>query len=362
MAEKMSEVYEAYDMEVVKTARGRGAFILDTDKGVRQVRQLDVHESRLRAEYRFKESLYDKGFALVDRCVMNTEGELVTYDRYGNPYVLREYFEGREINVKSVQEIVAAAHNLARLHAVSREVFLESEGDVHVRVSNDFKKRNQELKRVKNYILKRKSKKEFETKFSDAYDYFYKQAKECEEKFTDTYNCLHKQNLTCEKQSDDSGSQGVANPHIGYCHGMYNQHSLIVTSEVPQAPASQAGSATPEVQYHIATIAFDRFYVGNQLSDLYHFIRKCVEKNNYDYDIACRIIEAYREDIALNKKDMEYIYTLYMYPEKFYKLSNQYINSPKNWISPKMLEKLDKVVADEAKKQELLRKIRQNYF
>ena len=37
MAEKMGEVYEAYDMEVQGTGRGRGAVILMTDKGVRQV-------------------------------------------------------------------------------------------------------------------------------------------------------------------------------------------------------------------------------------------------------------------------------------------------------------------------------------
>ena len=40
MAEKMGEVYEAYDMEVQGTGRGRGAVILMTDKGVRQVLSL----------------------------------------------------------------------------------------------------------------------------------------------------------------------------------------------------------------------------------------------------------------------------------------------------------------------------------
>ena len=33
LAEKMGEVYEAYDMEVQGTGRGRGAVILMTDKG-----------------------------------------------------------------------------------------------------------------------------------------------------------------------------------------------------------------------------------------------------------------------------------------------------------------------------------------
>ena len=41
LAEKMGEVYEAYDMEVQGTGRGRGAVILMTDKGVRQVSSLN---------------------------------------------------------------------------------------------------------------------------------------------------------------------------------------------------------------------------------------------------------------------------------------------------------------------------------
>ena len=43
----MGEVYEAYDMEVQGTGRGRGAVILMTDKGVRQVSSLNGTDERL---------------------------------------------------------------------------------------------------------------------------------------------------------------------------------------------------------------------------------------------------------------------------------------------------------------------------
>ena len=70
-----------------------------------------------------------------------------------------------------------------------------------------------------------------------------------------------------------------------------------------------------------------------------------------------RIIRRYGASNSLNKGDVEYIYMLYSYPEKFYKISNQYMNSPKNWISPKMLEKLQKVVMDEEKKHIILQEL-----
>ena len=118
MAEKMSEVYEAYDMEIYQTMRGRGAFILNTDKGVRQVKQLDVNESRLKAEYQFKEKLVQNGFTNIDRCIKNNQDELITYDRYGNPFVVREFFDGREMNINNIDEILTAVKNLAEFHRI----------------------------------------------------------------------------------------------------------------------------------------------------------------------------------------------------------------------------------------------------
>lgn len=335
MSDKMSEVYETYDMEIRQTSRGRGAILLFTDKGIFQLKSPDVNESRLTAEYQFKEKLYDMGFIHIDRCVKNNRDELVTYDRYNNPYVMRHFFDGRECNVTNPEEINLAVDNLAKLHLACREVWNSTEGDVHVRVCSDFRKRNQELKRVRNFIARQKQKREFEELYLQAYDYFFAQAKQCE---TDFFERLQSMSRDSEPENPQAG-------HLGYCHGMYNQHSIIL---------SQAGDGSIVV----ATINFDKFYVGNQLNDLYHFMRKTVEKNNYSFETAQSILERYGQTCPLCTQDMDYIYILYSYPEKFYKISNQYINAPKNWISPKMMEKLQKVIKDEDKKLGVLKKLK----
>ena len=341
MADKMSEVYEAYDMEIIQATRGRGSFILKTDKGVRQLKQLDVNESRLNVEYQFKEKLYEHGFTMIDRCIKNNDDELVSYDRYGNGYVMRSFFEGREIDVRNPDEISLAVNNLAHFHKVSKEIFDSTEGDIHIRLNSDFRKRNQELKRVKNFMMKRKSKKKFEELFLDNYDFFYKQATDCENKL-------------------DQDSLRMLGNHVGYCHGMYNYHSIIVIDEEDGSQEKNIGES--KSKNVIATISFDKFYVGNQLNDLYHFMRKTVEKNAYDFDVMREIIEEYGTICNLSKNDLEYIYILYLYPEKFYKLSNQYINAPKNWISPKMMEKLEKIIGEEEQKQALLGKLNRYYL
>ena len=417
MADKMSEVYDTYEMEIFQTARGRGSFILKTDKGIRQLKQLDVNESRLNVEYQFKEKLYEHGFTDIDRCIKNVDEELVSYDRYGNGYVMRSFFDGREIEVTDIDEVKAAVTNLAYFHKVSKKIWESTEKDVHIRLNSDFKKRNQELKRVKNFMMKRKSKKKFEEVFLENYDFFYKQALECE-------NMLGPDDLKLMEE------------HVGYCHGMYNQHSILVIesrktyesetdgikadgietngietngiktdgikangikADVPKTSVSEAGvtetdnsktgendglktdkaagsqssaeaagsqssAENADKKIRLATIGFDKFYVGNQLNDLYHFIRKTVEKNNYSFEVMREILENYDKIFKLRKKDLEYIYILYLYPEKFYKLSNQYINAPKNWISPKMMEKMGKIIDEESKKQTLLGKLHRYYL
>lgn len=327
MAEKMSEVYEAYEMEVLQTVRGRGATILRTTEGVKQLKIPEVNESRLIAEYEFKEQLFNEGFENIDRCIKNKEGDLVTFDKYGNPYVMRNYFEGRECDVTKLDEILFAVENLATMHKACERVFKNTEGDVHVRLSSDFRRRNQEMKRVYSYMQKKKRKNDFEELYKSAFNKFYTQALECENKFGEL-NIINSQK------------------YLGYCHGAYDYHSLIYYS-VDDVP-------------NIATVNFDKFYVGNQLADLYHFMRKTLEKNNYSFEIALAILGKYSELNKLSADDIEYIYVLYSYPEKFYKISNRYMNSSKVRISPKMNEKLYKVIDDEDSKQKLLKNL--NYY
>lgn len=322
MAEKMSEVFEMYDVRLDHIGRGRGAMVLYTDKGVRQVRAAEVSEKRLRAEYEFKENMYAAGFKNIDRLVKNNEDELITYDRYGNPFVMRMYFDGREMNVMNKNEVLHAVDNLILLHRAGREVWQAVDRDMQIREKNDVKRRNRELKRVHNYISKQSPKREFEALFIRAFPYFYEQGLQCE-------RMLNTELKECQ--------------HLGYCHGSYNHHSVLI-----------CGGGTDR---QAATINFEKYHVGNQLQDLYYFIRKTVEKNGYTYALLQAILERYQEGILLQQEDIEYIRGLYRYPEKFYKLSNQYMNGSKARISPKMVEKLNRIIVEEEKKQNLLEKL-----
>lgn len=100
-----------------------------------------------------------------------------------------------------------AVDNLVALHRAGRTVWQEVDRDMQIREKNDVKRRNREMKRVHNYIAKQSPKREFESLFMQAFPYFYEQG------------------LNCEQA--EAGTAGESE-HMGYCHGTYNHHSVLV--------------------------------------------------------------------------------------------------------------------------------------
>lgn len=203
----MGEVYEAYDMEVQGTGRGRGAVILMTDKGVRQVSSLNGTDERLQQEKEFKDKIYEKGFCNIDRVVANREDELVTCDRYGNPFVCREYFQGRECNASSIRDLEKAVINLAWFHRAGRELYMEENTSYTKKTPGNLDRKVNELRRIRNFVSRRTLKNDFEMLYIKTFDYFYSQAEKCLSLFQDNFTYNDK--------------------WLGYCHGSYNYHSVM---------------------------------------------------------------------------------------------------------------------------------------
>ena len=323
MAEKMGEVYEAYDMQIESIGRGRGAIILRTDKGIRQIASLSVTDERLQQEKDFKDKMYDKGFCYIDRVIPNVDDEIVTCDRYGNPYVCREYFEGRECSFSNIRDLEKAVLNLALLHKAGRELYIEEGSRPLLKMPGNLDRKVRELRRIRNFIRDRNKKNDFEILYIKSFDYFFEQAEKCLELY-----CLH---FKCDER------------WIGYCHGSYNYHSVMFCDG------------------YIATTNFDRFHVGYQLMDLYQFLRKTMEKNKYDIEVARDILSAYNQMMHLSREDYEFIYLMYSFPEKFWKISNRYMNTRKSYISPVLVEKLQKVIEDDQEKLKILSEISDTY-
>lgn len=359
MADKMTEVLEQYGVITASIVRGRGAFFCREQDKLYKLEPFEGSEGRLLREYEVKERLYQAGFQNIDRYIkivelpdaepvrnnhlqkceengyswgqaellsseISVSDRLIAADRYRNPYVLKQYFDGHECDLKNEQEVILAIKNLSRLHTVGRKIAESCREELHSRALETIARHNRELKRVRSFITKQNHKNEFEMKYLSLFSYFYAKALQAEQmlKETEAYN----------------------NPQrMGLCHGAYHQHNVLILKQ------------------GVATVHFEHFHYDNQLSDFYYFTRKLLEKNHFQYSCFLNALRAYDEDTALNDKDYVYLYLLFSYPEKFWKLSNHYINGNKAWIPPKTLEKLENLMKAEEEKNTFLERFKEEY-
>lgn len=403
MAEKLAEVYEKYDIEIITTRRGRGATILTTTDGLYILEPFRGSVGRLEQEYVLKGLLEKEGFCDLDQLIPNKSGELISYDRYHQPFALKRHFAGEECDMHNLPDVVKAVEKLAHFHQVGQRVvvlfekeweqarnkkeqiqFEEmkqalSEGeeleqvariygmtpsglkeflrekesaeckamsekqiskeqysqedkkdlmnasgkDSIAQILDTFVRRNRELRKIRKFVGGVKRKNDFELLFIQIFEVYYQKGIQCEKTYGDVM-----------EQNDPTGNQFAS--HYGICHGNYNQHNVILDDN------------------HVAIVHFEKFARGNQLDDLYQFARKVMEKNHFDYEMLEIILDTYGKNIALTKEDYRYMYVLFSYPEKFWKIANGYYNTNKAFLSPKHVEKLKMVIEQEKEKNEML--------
>ena len=95
--------------------------------------------------------------------------------------------------------------------------------------------------------------------------------------------------------------------------------------------------------YEMATINFNRCRIDFQVNDLYRFMRKILEKQEWNLKLADKMLDGYMRVKPLPEAERKLLYVKMLYPEKFRKLANYYYGSNKAWISRRFLDKLENI-------------------
>ena len=109
-------------------------------------------------------------------------------------------------------------------------------------------------------------------------------------------------------------------------HGAYHQHNVLIG------------------QGQTAAVNFEQFRVDCQVCDLYQFLRKIMEKHNWNQELGMRLIREYNRVQNMSQKEIGLLGFMIAYPEKYWKQVNFYFNNSKSWISEKNIEKIKKAV------------------
>lgn len=334
MEDKIQKALKGYQLKVYNIHRARGAYLLETDCGLKHFKCFEGSVGRAGFEHRVKEHLLQQGYYNTDLFVKTREGDIIYMDPTNNPYIMKNWFWGEGCNLNDLGEVKRASVNLAQIHLILTNVDLTQE-QLEFNDPKDlcemFEKRNREIRRVRSYIWNKKQKNEFERLFLNYYEDFYGEG-------TMALEMLRKTNYK------ELLSEAIKERKV--CHGKYTYHNIIMLkNKTDKSTVFDRG---------IGTTNFNRAYVGIQMSDLYQFIRKVMEKNDWNVDYGMSIIKEYKAVKDISKDELEVLYLLLLFPEKFWKVTNYYFNSNKSWLSRRNIQKLNKVGEQQAKRKAFL--------
>lgn len=329
MKEQEIQVLEQYQVDVNSTRKVRGAVLCDTKQGLLLLKELGTSKNRVPVLCNLCACLKENGMGRIDTPIMNKEGEYISIGEDEKKYILKNWHIGRECDIRREEDILAAVSNLARIHRILRNRSFDTESDGKLVLSGEdvrqmYARYNREMKKVRSFIRKKVDKGEFEQLYLKYYDSMYALADGARVALE---NSAYENLLT---RSENEGH---------YTHGEYNYHNLIMTAR------------------GVATTNFEHFHQDVQMMDLYYFMRKVLEKNQWDVRLGNRILETYGRILTLKKEELDFLAILISYPEKFRKAANSYYRAKKSFIPKKNTEKLEISAAQIEMRKAFLRQI-----
>lgn len=327
MGEKSISVLDQYDLKVIRVGRGRDAVLCETNTGNKILKVYTGSVQRLAFEDEVLNHINENG-GFVDGFVRNKNNKLISIDTDGTRYVLKNWFEGKECEVRNISDILTSVRTLSNLHLLLKKIpFKDTEDTSAYRATfleEELAKHHRELKRARAYVRNKRKKSEFELYVINNYNLFYNQGEKALE-------LLRKSNY--KKLMDEAFDQ------VSLCHGNYNQHNIIFFNR------------------NIAITNFDKMSINIQLMDLYLFMRKILEKNNWDLNLGSSMIEEYSKIKPISKEELEILHILFLYPEKFWKIVNYYYNGNKAWIPQKNIDKLRTLISQNRLREKFIEEV-----
>ena len=347
MNEKSLEVLNQYDVKIMGCVRGRGGILVSTDKGEKLLMECSKQDKYYLREDCITRAVKENGFENVDTYVRNSDNEIISVlPDEGRKYVLKDMYPGGECNVKNLRDIKASVSTMAKLHialnAASSSLCINDSG---VRLSRGSIKdtvvrHTRELKMAENYLKNKKRRTEYELTIYRQLGKFYSEARTAVDML---------QNSEVEARLEKALDSNEL------IHGNFNYHNVIICDK-PERGSYPAGSNSSGVMTAVTNM--EKCRIDCQIWDLYQFMRKILEKYNWDIDLAFKMLDEYDKVKPVEDGELKVLSVLFTFPEKFWKITNYYYNMNKAWVPPKSIEKLESCIAQNGRRLDFLATIR----
>lgn len=329
MNEKALEVFEQYDLEIMRTWKGRGVYFCETNKGIHMLKEHRGSEEKLEKLWQLLTSLESIHFFKTDLPVRTKEGNFLVKDSEETSYLLKRWRDGRECDPRSELDVCRALEGLAIFHTAAKNIWEFSEPEERTKYEGssmvtEMEKRTRELKKVQSFIRKKQKKSDFESAYLEIIPGYLHKASEI------------------TRQMQESGyvqMQQAAFEQGKICHGEYTQHNVLFDRS------------------KLIMTNFEHVHLGLQCADVSLFLRKIMEKQGWRLTQGEKFLQVYGIVRPMEEKERRILAFCLLYPEKLWKLANHYYHTNKAWIPAKHLEKLKIFDAQQKERERFVNKL-----
>lgn len=323
MVDQTLEVLDQYELEIKAVRKGRGSWIVNAREGDFVLKEYKGSEEKTQLQKVLTDRIREQTSVLVQEIVPNKDGNLCSKDIEERNYTLQTYLEGRECNVKEKKECEIAIETMACMHkAMCIPLQKEMAEVMPYSLKKEFLRRNTELRRIRRYLKEKRQKNEFERFLHKSLPIFLEKALEVEQEWE------HYEHY-CQEIKDG----------IWFCHGDYQHHNVWLDYN------------------EVMVLQFEKYLPDLPCRDLYLFLRKLLEKNDWDNTIASEMLAIYEKERPLPYMERISMIYRFAYPEKFWKIANYYFNAKKSFVPEKCMEKLERVLEQETAKELFIQNI-----
>lgn len=325
------EIARQFDIEIESIKPNKGVYLLKTNKGMRCLKKINYGTQKLLFVYGAKEHLIQKGFTKVDKYCLNIEGNpyATVNDDF---YTLSEWIEGRECDFHNKEELQKAAQNLAEMHQASKGYDPPENSKLKTdlgRWPHLMDKRIKSFEKMREMARKRNVKSSFDL---------------CYIKSVGFYKDLGKRAMAVLEDSEYMEICRITEEDKSFCHHDYTYHNIIIDTEE---------------NYNI--IDFDYCKKEVRAYDLSAFMIKVLKRVDWDMEYAQLIIDAYNEVTTLSTDEYRLLYAFFLFPQRFWRLSNRYYYNEVNWAPTTFNNKINDLIEEQENYMRFIEEFKKYY-
>ncbi len=306
-------VLQGFGLKAHRITKEKSYFICSTSQGALKLQKsFDTPEGIL-FQHSIKEHLQRKGFPVADRFLLSVDGlPYVLYDQ--SVYTLGHLPPGKEANFSDTRCFEGVVATLAHFHQKANHIaFPGSPILSDQRPLTDYAKDLADLVVMRKRISSQKRMSDFDVLFLKNYESYATQLQQALE--------------LLDKNAALNHYMKKAREENAVCHGIMKSESFLVDK-----------GQMLLVNYSMAS-------VGSRMLDLSSLIRRYA-KRLQGYIITVEdIVRLYDRHASLEREELNILYPLLLYPQKFIRICNQYYAKKRTWTPNAIANRMENLLA-----------------